>query len=584
MDIVLSILQLAGSLGVFLYGMKLMSEALQKVAGDRMRNILAAMTKNNLSRVLTGLLVTAVIQSSSATTVMIVSFVNAGLLSLAQSVGVIMGANIGTTITAWLISIVGFKFDISSAAIPLIGIGLPFLFSKKGNRKSIGELFLGFALLFMGLSFLKESVPSFNSDSPVLEFMAGFSGAGMWSVLAFVLIGTLLTIVIQSSSATMALTLIMCSNGWIPFELAAAMVLGENIGTTITANIAAAVANISAKRAARSHMIFNIFGVIWVLLLFHPFVNLIDYILIQFNAGSPLVEIAAIPFGLSLFHTLFNVSNTVLLIGFTPYIVKVSSMMVKQPKSDEEEIFRLQYIERGILSTSELSLYQAKQEIEVYAKRTKRMFGLAKDLLHETKEKEFKELYNRIIKYEEISDNTEIEIAAYLSKISEGDLSEESGKRLQGMYKMIDNIESIGDSVQKIARNLESKRAAGVYFEPEMRDRIVQMFALVDRSFDVMIENINRGYTKIHDDHMAVAYGVEDEINDLRTTFVEEHIKAIETGQYKYNAGVFYSNIISDAEHLGDFIINVSEDIYEIKHGDKKAPASKDHKKVFPKS
>lgn len=580
MNILVSILQLAGSLGIFLYGMKLMSEGLQKVAGDRMRSILAAMTKNNLTRVLTGLLVTAVIQSSSATTVMIVSFVNAGLLTLAQSVGVIMGANIGTTITAWLISIVGFKFDISAAAIPLIGIGLPFLFSKKGNRKSIGEFILGFALLFMGLNFLKDSVPKIEPGSPMLEFIAGFSGSGMVPVLIFVLIGTVLTMVIQSSSATMALTLIMCSNGWIPFELAAAMVLGENIGTTITANIAASVANISAKRAARSHLIFNVFGVIWVLLVFHPFVNLIDYILVQFKAGSPLLQIAAIPFGLSLFHTMFNVSNTIILIGFTPYIVKLSTIMVKTKKSDEEEIFRLQYIERGILSTSELSLYQAKQEIEVYVKRTKKMFGLVKELLKETREKEFAEQYKRIVKYEEISDNTEVEIAAYLAKISEGDLSEESGKRLQGMYKMIDNIESIADSVQKIARNLENKRAAGVYFEPEMRDKIMQMFALVDRAFDVMIENTNNGYTKIHDEHMAVAYGAEDEINELRTALIEEHIKAIELGYYKYNAGVFYSNIISDAEHLGDFIINVSEDIYEIKHGDKKAPSSKEYKKV----
>ena len=580
MNIVSSVLQLAGSLGIFLYGMKLMSEGLQKVAGDRMRSILAAMTKNNLTRVLTGLLVTAVIQSSSATTVMIVSFVNAGLLTLAQSVGVIMGANIGTTITAWLISIVGFKFDISAAAIPLIGIGLPFLFSKKGNSKSIGEFILGFALLFMGLDFLKNSVPRIEPGSPVLEFIAGFSGSGMLPVFAFVVIGTVLTMIIQSSSATMALTLIMCSNGWIPFELAAAMVLGENIGTTITANIAAAVANISAKRAARSHLIFNLFGVIWVLLVFHPFVHLIDYILVQFHAGSPLHELAAIPFGLSLFHTMFNVSNTIILIGFTPYIVKLSTMMVKPSRSNEDEIFRLQYIERGILSTSELSLYQAKQEIEVYAKRTKKMFGLVKDLLHETREKEFAEQYKRILKYEEISDNTEIEIAAYLAKISEGDLSEDSGKRLQGMYKMIDNIESIGDSVQKIARNLESKRAAGVYFSPEMRDKIVQMFVLIDRAFDVMIDNANKGYTKIHDDHMAVAYGAEDEINELRTALLEEHIKAIETGQYKYNAGVFYSNIISDTEHLGDFIINVSEDIYEIKHGDKKAPASKEHQKI----
>lgn len=576
MSILTSILQLAGSLGIFLYGMKLMSEGLQKVAGDRMRNILAAMTKNNLTRVLTGLLVTAVIQSSSATTVMIVSFVNAGLLTLVQSIGVIMGANIGTTVTAWLISIAGFKFDISSAAIPLIGVGLPFLFSKNGKRKSVGEFILGFALLFMGLDFLKNSVPRIEPGSPLLQFIAGFSGSGMLPVLAFVVIGTVLTMIIQSSSATMALTLIMCSNGWIPFELAAAMVLGENIGTTITANIAAAVANVSAKRAARSHLIFNVFGVIWVLMVFHPFVHGIDFLLRQFHAGSPLHELVAIPFGLSLFHTMFNVSNTLILIWFTPYIVKLSTWMVKPSKSKGDEIFRLQYIDRGILSTSELSLFQAKQEIEVYARRTKKMFSIVQDLLNETREKEFCEQYKRIQKYEEISDNTEIEIADYLAKISEGDLSEESGKRLQGMYKMIDNIESIGDSVQKIARTLETKRVAQAYFSPEMKEKITHMFALIDRAFDVMIENANKGYTKLHDDHMAMAYGIEEEINEYRNILQSEHIKAIETGQYKYTAGVFYSNIISDAEHMGDFIINVSEDIYEIKHGDPQPPLSRE--------
>ena len=368
MDAVFKILTLLGSLGLFLYGMTLMSEALQKVAGDKLRNILAAMTSNSVSRILTGLFVTAVIQSSSATTVMVVSFVNAGLLSLVQSIGVIMGANIGTTFTAWLISLLGFKADIAVLAIPLIAFGFVFMMCKAKKKKSIGELIIGFSLLFLGLSFLKESVPDLRSTPEVLEFLQQWTNYGFGSVLLFVGVGTILTIVLQSSSATMALTLVMCNNGWIPFEMGAAMVLGENIGTTITANIAASVANVSARRAAMGHSVFNVFGVLWCLILFHPFLNLVSKIIMAMGLDNPLVAGASsnsVLYAISMVHTLFNIINTLLLVWFTNQIATLVTKIIKGKK--DEEVFRLQFIQGGILSTSELSLNQAKEEIVHYA-------------------------------------------------------------------------------------------------------------------------------------------------------------------------------------------------------------------------
>lgn len=354
MEIVYQILKLLGSLGLFLYGMTLMSGALQKVAGEKMRSILAAMTSNSLKRVLTGLFITAIIQSSSATTVMVVSFVNAGLLSLVQSVGVIMGANIGTTVTAWIISMLGFKFDISVLSIPLIGVGFTLMMFKSKKKKSVGELIIGFSLLFLGLTFLKDSVPDLRANPEVFEFLQGWTKYGYGSVLIFVLIGTLLTIIMQSSSATMALTLVMSSYGWIPFEMAAAMVLGENIGTTITANIAAAVANVSARRAALAHLVFNIFGVIWVLAFFRPVLSIVAKITISVFGLDPFVSSEATLYGVSFLHTLFNITNTLLLVGFTNQIVKLVSYVIKT--KDTEEVFRLKYIQGGVLSTAELSL------------------------------------------------------------------------------------------------------------------------------------------------------------------------------------------------------------------------------------
>lgn len=561
--VIFDVLTLVGSLGLFLYGMKLMSESLQKVAGEKMRSILAAMTTNPLSRVITGILITSIIQSSSATTVMIVSFVNAGLMNLTQAVGVIMGANIGTTFTAWIISLLGFKSDISVLAIPIIGIAFPLMFLKRRQLRSLGDLLIGFALLFMGLAFLKSSVPDLAENPQILEFLSNYTDLGYISIILFVIIGTILTVVIQSSSATMALTLVMCSEGWIPFELAGAMILGENIGTTITANLAAIVANVSAKRAARAHMLFNIFGVVWVLVLYRPFLNLIAFTTTHvFNMDSPFESFGSVAISLSLFHTFFNVINTLILIWFTPLMVKLVTKMVKS-HGEEDEQFRLKYIDLGVMTSAEMSLHQAKSETAVYARRSTKMFGFVRDLFRETNEENFNKILERIEKYEVISDKTEIEIATYLNHISESDLSNESATHLHGLYKIIGEIESISDSNVNIAKTLKRKRSEKAWFSPEMRDKVNALFDLVEQSLNEMCSNLDKDYTKITE--IKKAYLLEDEINQMRTNLKEEHIQNLEEKKYSYMSGIIYTDIIGDAEKLGDYVINVSEAILDIK-------------------
>lgn len=564
-NVIFSILTLAGSLGLFLFGMKIMSEGLQKLAGDKMRNILAAMTSTPFTRIFTGLLITAVIQSSSATTVMIVSFVNAGLLTLTQSVGVIMGANIGTTLTAWVISLLGFKADISILALPIIGIGFPLMMFKGDNKKNIGEFIIGFALLFIGLGYLKEAVPDLGQNPEILAFLQNFADSGYLSILVFVLIGSILTVIIQSSSATMALTLVMCSNGWISFELACAMVLGENIGTTITANMAAMVGNVSAKRAARAHFIFNVFGVVWMLIAFIPFLKLISFLIGEFGGSldpaSGWPAIVSMPIALSLFHTLFNVTNTLIMVWFTPIIVKTVTKMVKQ-SPETEEVFRLKFIKSGVLSTAELSLHQARQEIGVYGKRTTQMFGMVRQMLMETNDEKFDETYKRVEKYEEISDRMEIEIADYLNKVSEGDLSEESRMRLQAMYRMISEIESIADSCLTLAKTLKLKKNNKVWFDEDMRKNINDLFDLIDVALAEMNINVEKGYTKLSNIKKATA--AENEINQKYALLNQEHLNNLEDKKYTYNAGVIYSDLVSETERLADHVINISEAIYEI--------------------
>ena len=564
MDIVFNILTLLGSLGLFLYGMTLMSEALQKVAGDKLRNILAAMTSNSFSRIVTGLFITAVIQSSSATTVMVVSFVNAGLLSLVQSIGVIMGANIGTTMTAWLISLLGFKADISILAIPLIAFGFAFMMFKSNKKKSIGELIIGFSLLFLGLSFLKDSVPDLQNSPEVLAFLQKWTNFGFGSTLMFVLIGTILTIVLQSSSATMALTLVMCNNGWIPFEMGAAMVLGENIGTTITANIAASVANVSARRAAMAHSVFNLFGVFWVLVLFKPFLLLVSHIIMALGLDNPLMPGASSNstlYAISMVHTLFNICNTLILVWFTNQIAQLVTKIIKGKK--EEEVFRLQYIHGGLLNTAELSLSQAKAEIIHYAQICKRQYAYAQEALNTSDNERFDQLYKKLEEYEQITDRIELEIAKYLNNIAEGQLSDESSRRLQAMYKIISELESIGDSGFNIARILQRRNIHNKAFDPTMVKKLNYMTELLNTGFDAMLTNLTLGYDKI--ENISNAQDVEQDINEYRNNLKEEHLLNLESNVYTYLTGVYYMDLISEYEHVGDFMINISEAIIEIK-------------------
>ena len=564
MDAIFKILTLLGSLGLFLYGMTLMSEALQKVAGDKLRNILAAMTSNSVSRILTGLFITAVIQSSSATTVMVVSFVNAGLLSLVQSIGVIMGANIGTTFTAWLISLVGFKADIAVLAIPLIAFGFAFMMCKAKKKKSIGELIIGFSLLFLGLSSLKASVPDLQNSPEVLAFLQQWTSYGFGSTLIFVLIGTILTIVLQSSSATMALTLVMCNNGWIPFEMGAAMVLGENIGTTITANIAASVANVSARRAAMAHSVFNVFGVIWVLILFHPFLTLVSKIIMAMGLDNPLVAGASSNstlYAISMVHTLFNVCNALILVWFTNQIAQFVTKIIKN--KNDEEVFRLQYIHGGMLSTSELSLNQAKEEIVHYADICRRQYAYAKSAINETDPEKFDALYKKLEHYEQVTDRIELEIAKFLNEVKDGVISDESGRRIQAMYKIISELESVGDSGFNIARILQRRNIHNMKFDEQMIKKLNYMIDLLERGFEAMIYNLKKGYTQIND--IANAQDVETDINEYRNNLKEEHLLNLENKTYSYLTGVYYMDLVNECEHVGDFMINISEAIMEIK-------------------
>jgi phosphate:Na+ symporter len=557
----LDFLTLLGSLGFFLYGMKLMSEALQKVAGDRMRNILARMTSNPIKGIFTGLMITAIIQSTSATTVMMVSFVNAGLLSLTGSIGVIMGANIGTTVTAWLISLLGFKVNISVISLPLIGLGFPLLFSKASKKKSWGEFMIGFAMIFLGLTYLKDSVPDIKQNPEILAFLSEYTSNRIISHLLFLAIGTFLTIIIQSSSATMALTLVMCNNGWIPFDIAAAMVLGENIGTAVTANIAAAVANVSAKRAARAHLIFNILGVIWVTLIFSHFLSAINWFVIKIGVTSPYESAHAIPVALAIFHTTFNVANVLIFIWFTKFIQLIVTKMV--PMREDNEEFRLQFINTGLLSTAELSIHQAKREIMVFASRIEKMYGYVGEMLTETNEKKFYKLNEKVEKYEGICDRMEEEIANYLTKVTEGDLSILGSKRIKAMLNVVTDLESVGDSCNNLARTLVRKRDKKVAFNTSLNENIIQIMELAQKAITEMQKNLDHGYDNIN---IVYALELEEKINRFRTKLKKDHLKSIEKKEYDYQTGIIYNDLYCECEKLADFAINVSEAVEEVNH------------------
>ena len=545
-------MKLLGSLALFLYGMKIMSEALQKFAGDRLRSILTAMTTNRVTGVLTGMLITMLIQSSSATTVMVVSFVNAGLLTLTQSIGVIMGANIGTTVTAWIISILGFKISLADYALPLLALGaIPVLFAQNSNRKSIGEFIFGFSFLFMGLSMLQSNAPDLQHNPEMLASLQNWTDMGFFSVILFVLIGTVLTMIVQASAATMAITLIMCANGWIPFELGAALVLGENIGTTITANLAAITGNTQARRAAMAHLMFNVFGVIWVLILFHPFTEAIKWFVTDI-LGSTETEVA-VPLMLSAFHTAFNVCNVCILIWFVKFIEKTVCAII--PSKKEEEEFRLHFITGGMLSTAELSILQARKEINLFASRTRRMFGLVRDLLKLENDSEFNKLFSRIEKYENISDSMEIEIAQYLNLVSEGRLSSESKLQVRSMLREVTEIESIGDSCYNLARTINRKHASKKDFTNKQYEHILQMMELTDNSLEQMIRTLeNPSHTDVNQ-----TFNIENEINNYRNQLKNQNVVDVNNKEYDYQMGVHYMDIIVECEKLGDYVVNVVE-------------------------
>lgn len=578
MTTLLNVLSVLGGLAMFLFGMALMSEGLQKSAGDRLRAFMAKMTSNAFKRVLTGTVVTCLVQSSSATTIMVVSFVNAGLLTLGNAIGVIMGANIGTTLTAWITSL-GFSVNIALFAVPMMGFGFLFHSSKKATLKNIGQFMMGFAIMYVGLTFMKDCSNAVLGEyqTGMMSFFGSINGFGFGSILLFLIAGAVLTIVLQASSATMAITMLLAASGLIDFKLAVAMVLGENIGTTITANIAAAVANTSAKRAARAHTIFNIIGVIWVLCVFGPIVKLICLIMLKLGFQDPMMasaQLAAIAdgsvvadadtvsqlkdsllYGIAMLHTLFNVTNTLVLIWFTPLIEKAVVWLVKEPKG-ETEVFRLKYISGGPLSTAELSIAEAQQEIVHFAEICRNGFGYVRQAVNEQNPDKFDALNEKLIKYEEITDRIEFEIATYLNEVSRNEISEESAYHVKAMYKIIGEMESLGDSGEAIGRILKRKNAHNKVFDKTILDRLNKMMDLVQKSYDVMIENLRNKMTLTD---ITNAENCEYNINECRNHLREEHIVNIESNSYNYLTGVYYMDVLSELEKLGDFMINISQ-------------------------
>ncbi|MBO7264944.1 MAG: Na/Pi cotransporter family protein [Alistipes sp.] len=569
----LQILTLLGALGMFLYGMNLMSAGLQKAAGSKMRGFLTAMTSNPFKGVLTGLGITAVIQSSSATTVMTVGFVNAGLLTLSQAVGVIMGANIGTTVTAWLVSLLGFKADISLFAVPLMAVGFILSLSKRDKRRHISELIIGFSLLFLGLSLMKESVPDLKQTPEVLAFIQNWTSYGFGSVLIFLLFGTVLTLVLQSSSATMALTLIMVNMGWIPFEMGAAMVLGENIGTTITANIAAAVGNPNARRAAMAHTLFNVFGVIWALVLFTPFLKLVGTTITWLGLPNPMdilhsadvamtadEEMASL-YGISMLHTLFNLFNTLILVWFVPLIVKIVCQIIKGKKTAEDDTVKLKFIDAGPLSTAELAIGQARNEVIHFAEISRRNIEHIRQAIAADKDSDFNAARERLVKYEEISDRIEYEIAQFLNALPEDSISEETRTETKRMYKIIGELESLGDSGESISRILARRNSHERTFTLEQKSKLDLMLQAVDKAYGIMIDNLRaEEFSQLG---LRMATDCEIEINDMRNNIREEEIRKIEKDGASYLSSVYYLDTLSEIERMGDYIINISQALEE---------------------
>lgn len=581
---------------MFLYGMKVMSEGLQKAAGDRLRNILGAMTRNRATGTLTGFFITALIQSSSASTVMVVSFVNAGLMTLSQSMAVIMGANVGTTFTAWVIALFGFKVDIAAFALPLIGVSVPLLFSKKSRTKSIGEFGIGFAFLFMGLSLISKYVPDLQQNPEMFEFLQRYTSMGFGSVLIFCLVGIIVTMIIQSSAATFAITLIMCSKGWITFDLACALVLGSNIGTTITPLLASLSGNVAAKRTAMGHLLFNLLGTVWTLAIFFPFVDLTQWVTQEIGQGDPSqlysyvsgleasdpalyarvmqAELPAtdplithhlttimtlqisVSFGLSIFHTLFNLINLSIMIWLTKVYVKIVEWIVPAKRKGDDE-FQLKFISSGMLSASELNITQAEKEIAVFADRVNRMLSMARELVHtKGNSEDFNKRSSRLEKYEDISDRMEIEIANYLNRCAEGRLSNEGKRHVSAMLAIVSEIESIADCCSGVGKILLRKQQGNVHFNEEIYHNIDVMFDYVQKAMDNMLLLL-RDLENNSSEDIISSYNREREINNMRNTLRAANIENIKEHHYEYQDGIYYMDIVSTLEKTGDYIINV---------------------------
>lgn len=558
---VYDIFKLLGALGFFIYGMKVMSESIQKVAGDSLRSVMGIITSNRLSGVFTGFLTTAIIQSSSATTVMVVSFVNAGLLKLKQAIGVIMGANIGTTVTAVLILVFGFsKFSISHYTLPIIALGFPLLFAKKVEWKYWGEFLIGFALLFMGLSELKSAVPDLKHNPEILAWISEINNLGFLSVIIAVLIGSLLTVVVQSSSAAMAITLIMCDNGWIPFDMAAGIVLGENIGTTITANLAALIGNVHAKRAALAHFVFNVFGVIWMMLVFNLYITGIDAVMVSTNNGSPLTETAAIKWGLTYFHISFNIFNTLIMIWFVPQIEKVVTKMITS-KADEDEEFHLEFIGTQLMRTAELSLLEARKEVAKFGKHIVKMSKFMQELILTEDSKRIKTLTEKIARYEDRTDDLEMEIDDYLVKVSEGRLSPAASEEIRAIMSVTSDLERSADIIMRMSREINRKNKYSLSFTDAQKENINSIFKLVDEALAVMHTNLKAEYSEVE---KKEAQEKEDAINKLKKELSKKHWKSVEENHYDVQTGIVYRDIIFGCERIGDHIINVTESIVGI--------------------
>lgn len=603
---ILDFLGLLGAVGLFLYGMKVMSEGLQKTAGDRMRNILSVMTRNRFAGLMTGFFITALIQSSSASIVLVVSFVNAGLMSLGQSMAVIFGANLGTTFTTWIISLLGFKVDISAFAIPLMAFAVPLLFSKSGKKKSIGEFVIGFALLFLGLSMISTYVPDLQKNPEMFAFLQRYASLGFWSVLIFWFVGLLVTMVIQSSAATFAICLVMFAKGWIDFDLACAIVLGSAIGTTITPLLASLSGNVAAKRAAIGHLMFNVFGAVWCLALFYPFINLIVDLCQALGQGNPndlynfvtnlestdpevynnlftntlpqdhpaqgrisaatsqlIAMQAAASICLSIFYTVYKFINLFIMIWFTGLYVKIVEWLVPTRKKSDDE-FGLKYIQGGLQSTAELNITQAEKEIAVYAERIGRMINMAHTLIHTKKDTEdFTKLLNRIEKYEDISDRMELEIAKFLNLTAQGRLSNEGKLKIAGMLNIISEIESIADCCYGIGKIMLRKNESNAEFTPEIYANIDAMYKYLDQAMELMVSQL-KNLENVDRSVLMQSYNKEREINNMRNVLRAANVGNINDNRYQYQAGIYYMDVVSDIERTGDYIINVIDTIKEM--------------------